>query len=331
VQPASGDRDPGEGPPPTPAPQDTDEHGEDRLAAAILAPAKNRGHPLRSPRILWSLLRETINEWSEHKALGFGAALAYYTIFSLAPLLIIIIAIGGVLFGREAAQGRIMDQVGGLIGPQGAAAITAMIEQASQPASGIFASTMSIAAMILGATGVFGELQSGLNEIWRVPPTSTGWRGLLKHRLTSFTLVLGLGFLLLVSLVIGALLSALDTWFAMHLPILQVFLYLVHVVVSFTVVTVLFAMIFKMLPDAKITWGDVAVGATTTSLLFTVGQFAIGLYLGRSTVGSVYGAAGSLVVILVWVYYSSQILFFGAEFTHVYACRFGSQRHAKVA
>ncbi len=328
---ASPDRDRRDEPPAEPAPHDTDASGEDKLTAAIFAPAKDRSHPLRSPRVLWSLLTATFNEWSAHNDLRLGAALAYYTIFALAPLLMVIIAIGGFFFGHQVAQGRIMDQVGGLVGPQGAAAITAMIEQASRPAEGLFASAVSIGAILLGATGVFGELQSGLNEIWDVPPRSKGWRGILKHRLTSFTLVLGLGFLLLVSLVIGALVSALDTWFALHVPIAQVLFEALHFVVSFTVTTLLFAMIFKMLPDVSITWGDVAVGATATALLFTVGQLAIGLYIGRSTVGSVYGAAGSLVVILVWVYYSSQILFFGAEFTHVYACRFGSQRHLRHA
>jgi membrane protein len=317
-------RDAHDDPPPRPAEHDTDEQGRDKLGAAILAPAKNPDHPLRSARVLWVLLRATFDEWSEDNALRLGAALAYYTIFSLAPLLIIVIAIGGVFFGHEAAQGRLMDEISGMVGPQSAQAIAGMVEEASKPAKGLIASLVSIAAIVLGATGVFGELQSGLNKIWDVAPQATTWRSLLHHRLTSFGLVFGMGFLLLVSLVIGAIVSALDTWFAAHMPIFQVVLEIGHFVLSFTVVTLLFAMIFKMLPDVAITWGDVAVGATATALLFTVGQFLIGLYLGRSTVGSVYGAAGSLVVILLWVYYSSQILFFGAEFTQVYARRWGS-------
>ncbi len=312
---------------PTPAQQDTNERGEDRLGAAILAPVKNRDHPLRSPRVLWALLTQTFAEWSDDNALRLGAALAYYTIFSLAPLLIVVIAIGGLVFGREAAQGQIIGQISGLIGREGAQAVSAMIAKASRPASGLLASAASLAAILLGATGVFGELQSGLNAIWDVRPQSGGWRGMVRRRLTSFGIIMGMGFLLLVSLVIGAVLSALDTWFAAHVPVLQVILEALHVIVSFAVVTLLFAMIFKVLPDVRITWGDVAVGATVTALLFTIGQLLIGLYLGRTTIGSVYGAAGSLVVILVWVYYSSQILFFGAEFTQVYARRHGSHRN----
>ena len=319
-------RAPQDDPPPRPADHDTDEQGRDTLTAAILAPAKNPGHPLRSPRVLWSLLRQTFDEWSEDNALRLGAALAYYTIFSLAPLLLIVIAVGGMFFGREVAQGRIIDQISGMVGRQSADAIAEMINEASKPSTGLVASLVSLGAILIGATGVFGELQSGLNQIWDVRPRAMTWQSLLRDRLTSFSLVLGMGFLLLVSLVIGALLSALDIWFAANLPVFQVVLEMLHFVVSFVVVTMLFAMIFKVLPDVKVTWGDVAVGATATALLFTVGELLIGLYIGRGTVGSIYGAAGSLVVILVWVYYSSQILFFGAEFTQVYARRWGSHR-----
>jgi membrane protein len=239
-------------------------------------------------------------------------------------LLVIIIAVAGLAIGREAAHGRIVEQVAALIGREGAEAVGQMVAQASEPASGIIATLSGMFAIFLGATGVFGELQSGLNQIWDVPPSRRGMRGMLKHRLTSFSLVLGMGFLLLVSLIVSAVVTAVNTWLLAYLPALGIILRLAQVVVSIGVVTLLFAMIFRFLPDVRIEWSDVWTGAAATAVLFTVGQIAIGFYLGRSAVASVYGAAGSLVLILVWVYYSSQILFFGAEFTQVYARRHGS-------
>ncbi|HBY97286.1 MAG TPA: ribonuclease BN [Chloroflexi bacterium] len=279
-----------------------------------------------SPKAIWTLLKETFSEWSEDKASRLAAALAYYTVFSLGPLLIVVIAIAGVVFGQEAARGQIVAQAQGLIGRSGAQAVQTIIQNARQPTSGIVATSIGIVTLLLGASGVFGQLQDALNTIWEVmPKPGRGLMGAITDRFVSFTMVLGIGFLLLVSLVLSAVLTGLATFFGDVLPIPGFVLQIVDFVVSFAVITLLFAMIYKVLPDVEIAWGDVWIGAAMTSLLFTIGKFLIGLYLGRSAVTSTYGAAGSLVVILLWVYYSAQILFFGAEFTQVHARRYGSR------
>jgi membrane protein len=266
------------------------------------------------------MVKRTVKEWSDDKAPRLGAALAYYTVFSLVPLLVIIIAMIGLFLGQEAAQSYILDQIGSMVGQQSAAAIKDMLQRASQPASGLLATVVAGATLLFGASGLFGQLQDALNTIWGVEPKpDRGLWGMIQDRFLSFMAVLGTAFLLLVSLVISAALAAFGKWFGGILPAPEVVLQVINFVVSVAVITMLFAMIFKLLPDARIAWRDVWIGAAMTALLFTIGKFLIGLYLGKSDVGSAYGAAGSLVIVLLWVYYSSQILLFGAEFTQVYA------------
>lgn len=273
-----------------------------------------------------SLLKESFDEWKDDEALQLGAALSYYTIFSLAPMLLVVIAIAGLVLEREAVQGQIVQEIGGLIGPQGAQAIQTMIANAGRHGSGVLATVVGFVTLLFGATGVFAQLQTTLNKIWDVQPKpGRGLKGLLEARAAAFGMLLGIGFLLLVSLVVSAALSAFGAWLTGLFPGAEVILRILSFLFSFAVVTVLFAILFKFLPDVKIAWRDVWTGAAATALLFTIGRFLIGLYLGRSSVASVYGAAGSLVIILLWIYYSSQILFFGAELTQVYARRYGSR------
>ncbi len=274
---------------------------------------------------IFPLLKETFQEWQEDKSSRLAAALAYYTVFSLAPLLVIAIAIAGAIFGEEAARGEIVGQIQGLVGNQGAEVIEAAINNANKPDTSSIASLISVVVLFFGASGVFAQLQDALNTIWEVQAKpGRGVKYFIKKRLLSFSAVFGIGFLLLVSLLVSAVLSALSHYLSNILPggdfIWQIF----NFIISFAVITSLFAVIYKYLPDVKIKWGDVWTGAIITSLLFTIGKFALGLYLGRGSFGSTYGAAGSLIVLLAWVYYSAQILFFGAEFTQVYARRFGS-------
>lgn len=274
------------------------------------------------------LLKEAFFEWRQDNALRLGAALAYYTIFSLPPLLFILVAVAGLVYGEQAARGELVAQIQGTIGRDAAGVVQTMIERAGRGGSGIIATVIGVAVLLLGATGVFGELQASLNEIWglRLKPGGA-LRSTLRTRVMSFAMILTIGFILLVSLVLSAALSAFGS-FLQNLwpgpPLVTTLLHAANFLVSFGVVTLLFAAIYKVLPDARIGWGDVIYGAVATALLFTIGKFLIGLYLGRSAVGSPYGAAGSLIVLLLWIYYSAQILFFGAEFTEVYAKRYGS-------
>ena len=273
-----------------------------------------------------SLFKAAAKEWSEDKASRHAAALSYYTIFSLAPLLIVAIAVAGAVFGEEAARGRIVEQIGGLIGRDGASAIETMIENANKPKEGLIAGMLGVAALLFGASGVFGQLQSSLNAIWEVEPKpGKGVWGFLRSRFLSLSMVLVIAFLLLVSLVLSAALSAFGGWLGAMIPGQEVLLRAGDLVISAGMATVLFAALFKYLPDAEIRWKDVWTGAFATAVLFTLGRYLIGLYLGRSAVGSAYGAAGSLVIVLLWIYYSTQILFFGAEFTQVHASRAGSR------
>src|SRR5437868_557136 len=275
---------------------------------------------------IWELLKETFSDWNEDKAPRLAAALAYYTLFSIAPLLFIVIAIAGLVFGREAVQGQIQTQIQGLVGEQAATTIQSMVQGANKPSSSIIATVIGIVTLVFGAAGLFGQLQDALNTIWEVQPKpGRSFLDTLKERFLPFTMILGVGFLLLVSLVVSAGLSALGAFFSGLLPGLEFVWQIVNFVVSFGVITLLFAMIYKVLPDAKIAWNDVWIGAAATALLFTIGKVLIGLYLGRSAVGSTYGAAGSLIVVLIWVYYSTQLLFLGAEFTQVYARKYGSR------
>jgi membrane protein len=274
-----------------------------------------------------SFLREVASEWSKDNALSLGAALAFYTLFSLAPLLLLIIAIVGLVFGRAAAQGEIVARVAGAVGPEAATVIEGMIKSASAPASGVIATVVSLATMLFGASGVFGQLQTSLNQIWGVTAgRRRGVRGMVRQRLASFSLILGIGFLLFLSLLVSAVLAGVHELVAAHLPALSGLLQPANFLISFLMITALFALIFKMLPDARMRWRDVWPGAAVTALLFTVGKTLIGLYLGRTGRTSVYGAAASLVVLLLWVYYSAQILLIGAEFTEVYSRRYGSRR-----
>lgn len=278
-------------------------------------------------KTVWGLLKETFSEWNKDKASRLAAALAYYTVFSLAPLLIIVIAIAGSVFGEEAARGEIVGQIGGLVGPQGAEFIETAIENANKPNARSIASIISIVALLFGASGVFAELQDALNTVWEVQPKpGRGVFNIIKTRFLSFTMVLSVGFLLLVSLVLTTALAALVNYFGRLLPGgIDLLWQLANFILSFVITTVLFALIYKVLPDVKIAWSDVWVGAAITSVLFSIGRYLLGQYLGNSSFGSTYGAAGSLVVILAWVYYAAQILFFGAEFTQVYTRRYGSK------
>ncbi len=275
-------------------------------------------------KTFWDWIREVFAEWSQDNAQRLGAALAYYAGFSIAPLIVIVLAVAGLIFGREAANGALNNQLRDLLGDQGAQGVAGLVASADKPAEGIIATLGAVIVLLFGASGVFGELQSSLNAIWHVDQTSQGfWRN-LKNRFLSFAMVLGTGFLLLISLVISAALTVMSTWFSASVPVPVWLMQSIHQIVSFTVTTLLFALIFKVLPDIAIRWKDVWIGAIVTAALFTLGKFLIGLYLGQSAMSSSYGAAGSFVVLLVWVYYSAQILFLGAEFTKIFARSYGS-------
>ena len=286
-----------------------------------------------NPRVFWQLLRATASEWSEDKVPRLGAALAFYSVLSLAPLLLIAIAVASLVFGEKAASGQLDDQIRGMVGKQGAEAIQEMLKNAHKPGSGTIAALVGFATLLFAASGVFGQLQDAMNSIWEVQPKAgRGVLGFLKDRFFSFTMVLGTGFLLLTSLILSTTVAASIKFVGGVAPALKPLLAFGDVLTSAVVVVLLFALIFKLLPDAHIAWRDVWVGAGLTTALFLLGKALIGAYLGRSGYDSAYGAAGSLVVLVVWIYYSSQILFFGAEFTQVYANRFGSKiRPAKDA
>lgn len=268
----------------------------------------------------FGLIKTAIANWIDDYAPSMGAALSYYTVFSMAPLLIIAIAIAAVVFDQQTAQQQLLDQIGGLIGDEGAHAIEAMLENAQKPKQGALASILSVVTLVLGATGVFSELESDLNRIWKVqgPETQGIWH-LLRVRLLSLGMVLAIGFLLLVSLIISAGLAAWGKYWSGLFFGIEALLHAANFVVSLLVITVLFALMYKILPSVKIAWRHVWLGAVVTALLFAIGKFLIGLYIGKSSIASSYGAAGALVVLLVWVYFSAQIFLLGAEFTRAYA------------
>jgi membrane protein len=270
----------------------------------------------------WRVLKQAAIKWWGDNALRLSASLSYYTLFSLAPMLIIVIAVAGMIFGQDAVEGRLMDEIQGLVGPESALAIQSMIQHARQPQANTTATISSLIAMVILSTGVFVELQDALNLIWRITPQnasgSTFWR-LLKGRIFSFCLVLGIGFLLIVSLALSAAVAAIGRWFTALLPGPEMLIHVLYAIVSLALFTALFGMMFKILPDAFIAWRHVWMGAFVTAVLFTIGKVGIGLYLGKTGMASAYGAASSLAVILLWVYYSSLILFFGAEYTYVSA------------
>jgi membrane protein len=269
-------------------------------------------------KTLWSILARTFAAWNEHDAPRLGAALAFYTILSLAPVVILVIAILASILGHATAETQLLGQVESMAGPQGSEVVKEMIEHVQKPESGTFASIIGVITLLFGASGVFGELRSALNKMWDVKPESErGVWGTIRQRFFSFGMVLAVGFLLLVSLVISAALAAVGKFCGGLLPMPEFVLSAINVAVSLAGTAALFALIFRYVPETKITWKAVWIGATATALLFTIGKALIGLYLGKAAVGSAYGAAGSLVVLIVWIYYSALIFLFGAEFTHV--------------
>jgi membrane protein len=276
------------------------------------------------------LSKQSVNAWLDDYAPSMGAAIAYYTVFSIAPLLIIVIAVAGLIWGQEAVQGEIFGQLAGLLGKEGAAGIQSLLASADKPAEGIISTVISVAILIVGATTVFAELQSALDRIWKVPAQQkkSGIWATIRARLLSFGLVLGLAFLLMVSLVTSAALSAFGSWFGGLMPGWEVLLQLINVVLSIGFTAVLFAMIYRYMPQVEIAWRDVMVGGLVTAVLFQVGKVGISLYIGKSAVASPFAAAGSIVVLLVWVYYAAQVFLLGAEFTWVYANRHGSHSPA---
>ncbi len=279
---------------------------------------------------IFSLIKETVAEWSEDKATRLSAALAYAAVFSIPPLILLLLVVLGRIVGAEFTeaqiQTRLLDQFAGLIGPEGADLIASVIENASEPGEGLLAGAVAIVTLAIGATGFFTQLQDSMNTIWEVKPAENqGIVATLKNRLFSFSLVAGMGLLLLLSLAVSAVLSALNEFVSGLLPEAEILMRVVNFIVSLAIITLLFAAVYKVIPDVHIAWRDVWIGAVVTALLFGVGKWAIGLYLGQSSTASTYGAAGSMVVFLLWMYYSAAIFFFGAEFTQVYARRFGSQ------
>jgi membrane protein len=273
----------------------------------------------------WSPLQETGNRWLEHKNARLGAALAYYSIFSLGPLIVIAIAVAGLVFGAEAVQAQVFGALHGLLGDSGTQAIDAMLKGANRPREGLFATLLGVGTLVFAAVGVVVQLKDALNTVWEVetPPGSGIWR-FVRTYIWSLAGVLSVGFLLLVSMLLTAALSALGKYIAPYLP--EATLQIAGFLASFAVIAVLFAMMFKWLPDTPIAWRDVWLGAILTAALFEVGKFLIGLYIGKQGLESTYGAAASIVVVLIWVYYSAQLVLMGAEFTNVHARRYGSRR-----
>ena len=280
----------------------------------------------------FSLAKKAVMAWIDDYAPSMGAAIAFYTVFSLAPLIIIVLAIAGFFWGQEAVQGQLMGQMGGLLGQDGAQAIEGVVSSSAQEKEqGIIATITSVVVLAVGATTVFAELQSALDRIWEVPASEkkSGIWNMIRSRLLSFGLVLSLAFLLLVSLVVSTALAALGSWVGGLMPGWETLLQVLNLVISFGILTVLFAMIFKFMPQVHVAWRDVWVGALLTALLFVIGKYLIGLYVGKSSVASSYAAAGSLVVVLLWVYYAAQVFLLGAEFTWVYATEHGSLKGSR--
>jgi membrane protein len=281
---------------------------------------------MRGFKTAWSMTRQTFGEWSDDKGGRLGAALSYYTVFSLAPLLLLVISIAGLVFGRDAAQGRMFGELAGLVGPDAARLIEAAVAKANHTKGGVLGTVAGIAILLAGATGVVIELQDALNTVWKVKPRpNRGVWGIVRTRLLSVAMILALGFLLLVSLVVSAALAAFSGWMRSLIGDVAVLGWVIDAAVALGVIATLIALIYKILPDAEVAWRDVWVGAVATAILFMVGKYLIGLYIGRASVGSAFGAAGSLAVLLVWIYYSAQIVLLGAEFTRVYANRFGAR------
>jgi membrane protein len=280
---------------------------------------------------IWILVKAAASSWVDDYAQSMGAALAYYTMFSIAPLLLIVISIAGLIFGVDAARGEIFGQLQGLMGQQGAQAVQSLLESVNKPAEGISATLIGAVLLLIGATTVFAELQDALDRIWRAPKRDKGgiW-SLLRARLLSFGMIMAIGFLLMVSLVVSTALAALGKLWGPLFTEWETLGRAIDFLISFVFTTSVFAMIYKIMPRVKVDWADVWIGAAVTAMLFTIGKVLIGLYIGKSGVTSGFGAAGSLVVVLVWVYYSAQIFLLGAEFTWAYALTFGSRKGQAV-
>jgi membrane protein len=277
---------------------------------------------------IWSLVKATFSSWLDDYAPSMGAALAYYTMFSIAPLLLIVISTAGLVFGEEAVRGEIFGQLRGLMGDEGARAVQSLLESVSSPEEGAAGTVIGTVLLLVGATTVLGELQDAFDRIWHVPPKDKdgGVWGVIRSRLLSFGMILGIGFLMMVSLVFSAAVAALGKWWGPLFSDLEIIAGAVNFVFSFALATTVFAMLYKFMPRVKILWRDVWAGAAVTALLFTIGKSLIGLYIGKSAISSGFGAAGSLVVVLVWVYYSAQIFLLGVEFTKVYSQAHGSRK-----
>ena len=278
---------------------------------------------------VWPLVKSAASAWVDDYAPSMGAALSYYTVFSLAPLLLLVISIAGLVFGEDAARGALFGQLDDLMGASASKAIQELLAGVSKPGTGILGSVIGVVVLLIGATTVFGELQDALDRIWRAPAraTSSGLLTMVRTRMLSFGMILGIAFLLMISLVTGAAIAAFGKWWGGWFAGWEVLLQIINAVIGFLMTTAVFALIYKLMPRVKVGWGDVWVGAAVTALLFTVGRLLISLYIGKTGVASGFGAAGSVAVIFVWVYYSSQIFLVGAEFTWVYAQRMGSRRH----
>jgi membrane protein len=277
-------------------------------------------------RVVWGVVRDTVSDWITHNASSLGAALAFYTLFSIAPILVIAMAVAGSVFGPNVAETQVLDQMRGLLGDAGAKAVQSLLASAHQSGLKGIAAAIGVVTLLIGATSVFGELQKTLDYIWKSPEkSSVAWWRILRSRILSVGLILGVGFLLMVSLLVSAALSALGAWFQTFLVQWSVILPALDLVLSLGLSTVLFAMIYKFVPREDLAWGDVWIGGLVTACLFTVGKQLIGLYLGRSSLSSAYGAAGSIMVLLLWIYYSAQIFLLGAEFTHVFTYALGSR------
>jgi membrane protein len=283
--------------------------------------------PRSRTRDVVGIVTKSVMAWFDHNASSLGAALAFYTIFSVAPILIIAVAIAGSIFGADTAQTQLLSQLRALTGDAGAAAIRELLASAHYSDKKGLAAAIGIVTLVVGATSVFGELQNALERIWQTPPPpkSVGWWRFVRARVLSVGMVAGVGFLLLVSLVASAALAAFGGWLGAFLPQLEIVLPVLDLVVSFGMTVLLFALIYRYVPRESIPWGDVWIGAAVTALLFTIGKSLIGVYLGKSSFNSAYGAAGSLIVLLLWIYYSAQIFLLGAEFTRVFAYEYGSR------
>lgn len=287
-------------------------------------------------KTFWLLLKTTVNSWIDDYAPSMGAALSFYTLFSIAPLLLIVVSIVGLVLGDEAARGEIVGQLQSLMGKESATTIQALLQNVNKPTEGILSTILGLVLLLIGATSVFGELQNALDRIWRAPERvqSSGIWNLIRMRLLSFGMILGIGFISMVSLLLSAGLTAVTKWWTPYFDQVDekwlFFIAGINAIFSFIITTAMFALIYKLMPRVKIDWKDVLIGSVITSGLFTLGKTLIGIYIGTSAIASGYGAAGSMVVLLIWVYYSAQIFLMGAEFTWVYANIYGSQKINKL-